>query len=293
MALTQDIGSARLQLHLDVHSPIELVEMTLSFQAIAYEYRDFLKKRFIEEGRSTSEIDTIKLFITKIENNCILAELTSASVIMGQLFSGMDYINTFVDFVKNINDSVDYFKGYLKKKVVSAKDVVHSKQQCKRFADLLKTVAENKGAQLGIAAIDYEDGVSEAKIKLSVKFNSEEAAEARKGALLAREALDHNEDATYKDVLMFFQQTNTNEAKESGRTGDKAIIRSIYPKELPVFFVSEIDQQKINYEKHDPDKNPLKCSYRVDVNVETDRDNTPKFYRVIRIKEVIPPDNSN
>jgi hypothetical protein len=59
-----------------------------------------------------------------------------------------------------------------------------------------------------------------------------------------------------------------------------------------VYFISEIDQQKINYEKHDPDKNPLKCSYIVDVNIETDRFNMPKFYRIMRINEVIPPDDS-
>ncbi len=293
MSVIQEISNARIRLHLDVHSPIELIEMTLSFQAIAYEYRDYLKKKFAQQGKSLSAVDSIKLYITKIENNCILAELTSASLIMGQLFSGMENINTFVDFVSSIKNSIDYFSALAKQKTIRAKDVGYSKQQCKRYADLLKIAAENKNGQLGISAIEYEDTTKEANIKLTVKFDSNEAFEARKGALLAKEALDHKEDATYKDVLMYFQQTNIDEAKNCGRTGDKAIIKAISPKELPVYFISDIDQQKINYEKHDPDKNPLKCSYRVDVNVETDRLDVPRYYRVLRINEVIPPEDSN
>ncbi|HEU5280764.1 MAG TPA: hypothetical protein VFU82_02135 [Gammaproteobacteria bacterium] len=292
MSITQEISNARIRLHLDVHTPIELIEMTLSFQAIAYEYRDYLKKAFVQQGKSTSEIDSIKLYITKIENNCILAELASASMIMGQLFSGMGNINTFVDFVQNIKNSIDYFRTLAKQKNVAPKDLEHTKQQCARYADLLKIAAENKDGQLGISVIEYQDETQEAKIKLTIKFDSNEAFEARKGALLAKEAFDYKEDATYKNVLMYFQQTNIDEAKNSGRTGDKAIIKAIHPKELPVYFISEIDQQKINYEKHDPDKNPLKCSYIVDVNVETDRFNMPKFYRIMRINEVIPPDDS-
>ncbi len=293
MSVTREISNARIRLHLDVHSPIELIEMTLSFQAIAFEYKDYLKKEFLQQGKLISEVDSIKLYITKIENNCILAELTSASIIMGQLFSGMNNINIFVDFVTNIKLSINYFIELAKQKTIHPKDILYTKQQCKRYADLLKIAAENKEGQLGISAIDYEDENQEAKIKLTVKFNSDEAFEARKGALLAKEALDHKEDATFKNVLMYFQQTNIDEAKDSGRTGDKAIIKSIYSKELPVYFISEVDQQKINYEKHDPEKNPLKCSYRVDVNVEKDRFNVPKFYRVIQINEVIPPEDLN
>jgi hypothetical protein len=293
MSVTQEISKARIQLHLDIHSPIELVEMTLSFQAIAYEYKDYLKKKISQPEKKFSEVDSVKLYITKIENSCILAELAGAGMVMGTLFSSMDYINTFVGFVENIKNSVDYFCRLSEQKNIDPKNVQYTKLQCNRYADLLKIAAENKDGQLGISAIQYEDTTTEATVKLTVKFNSKEAFEARKGALLAKEALDQKEDATYKDVLMYFQQTNTNEAKDTGRTGDKAIIKAIFPKELPVYFVSEIDQQKINYEKHDPDKNPLKSSYRVDVNVETDRHNVPRFYRIIQIKEVLPPDNSN
>jgi hypothetical protein len=141
MSITQEISNARIRLHLDVHTPIELIEMTLSFQAIAYEYRDYLKKAFAQQGKSTSEIDSIKLYITKIENNCILAELASASMIMGQLFSGMGNINTFVDFVQNIKNSIDYFRTLAKQKNVAPKDLEHTKQQCARYADLLKIAA--------------------------------------------------------------------------------------------------------------------------------------------------------
>lgn len=290
MKIVQEISKSRIRLHLDVHSPIELIEMTLSFQAIAYEYRDYLKKRFIQQSKNYSDLDSIKLYITKIENNCILAELASAGVILGQLFSVMDEINIFIEFVKNINSVFNYFMGLAKQKIIEGKEIPYTKQQINRYADLLKIVADNKNGKLGISAIQYKEKTQEAEVQMSISFSSDEAFEARKGALLAKEALDQKEDATYKNVLMYFQQTNTDHAKEDGKTGDKAIIKTIFPKALPVYFVSELDQQKINYEKHDPEKNPLKSSYRVDVNVETDRNNVPRYYRVLRINEVIPPE---
>ena len=40
--------------------------------------------------------------------------------------------------------------------------------------------------------------------------------------------------------------------------------------------------------KADPNQNPFKAAFRVDVNVETDRNHVPRLYRVVHIHEVIP-----
>lgn len=96
------LGDSRIRLHFNVHEPIELVEMTLSFQAIAREYRSYLVGHVRESGGKAKDAD-IKLYVTKIESNCILAELGSAAEIMGAMFQVMDYKNIFIDFVKNIS----------------------------------------------------------------------------------------------------------------------------------------------------------------------------------------------
>jgi len=58
-----------------------------------------------------------------------LAELGSATEIMGAMFQTMDYINIFVDFVKNIENAVNYFKEVGKTGKVDAKEIPYTKRQ--------------------------------------------------------------------------------------------------------------------------------------------------------------------
>lgn len=51
-----------------------------------------------------------------------------------------------------------------------------------------------------------------------------------------------------------------------------------------------MDQQKITYTLSDSKVNPFKACFVVDVNVETDRNDVPKFYRIVHVHEIIPGD---
>ena len=59
----------RMRLHFDVHEPIELVEMTLAFQGLGYEYQSFIKQYKSNEA-DNSHNSEVKLYITKIETDC-------------------------------------------------------------------------------------------------------------------------------------------------------------------------------------------------------------------------------
>lgn len=251
------ISKARIQLHLDVHEPIELMDLTLSFQAIAYEYRKHLFDHVRARGNEPNDED-VKLYLTKIENKCILAELGGAVAILGNLFSLMDYVNIFIDFTNRLKVGIEYFKALSGNSKVDPKDIPYTKAECARFSDLLDVVAKNKEGNLGIDVIEYTDTSSEAKVHLKVSFSSEEAYAARKGALIAQKALEYKGEADHKSVLMYFYQANTDEPRVTGRTGNKAIIKSISEKPLPVIFVSEIDQQKIMYTLAEPKMNLFK-----------------------------------
>lgn len=281
------ISKARIQLHLDIHEPIELIDLTLSFQAIAYEYRKHLFEHVRARGEEPNDED-VKLYLTKVENKCILAELGGAVAILGSLFSLMDYVNIFTDFANQLKIGIDFFKNLSKLGKVDPKEIPYTKAECARFSDLLDVVAKNKNGNLGIDVIEYSDQSKDAKIHLKMRFSSEEAYAARKGALIAQKALEYKGEADYKGVLMYFYQANTDEPKVTGRTGNKVIIKSISEKPLPVFFVSELDQQKITYTLTEPKTNVFKASFIVDVNVETDRKDIPRLYRVIRVHEIIP-----
>lgn len=283
------LGEARIRLHFDVHEPIELVELTLSFQAIAREYRSYLVEKARASGAKAKDGD-VKLYITKIENNCILAELGSATEIMGLLFQTMDYVNIFVDFVKNLSNAIDYFKGIGRTGKLDETQIPYNKRLTNSIADIMKTVAKNKDGQLGIAAIEHRSDSEEVHEYLKVTFTSEDATDARRGALLVSQALDYRGDVDHPNVLMYFHQASIDEPKSEGRTGYRAVIKSISDIDLPVHFVSELDQDRIKDLVQDPELNPFKASYRVDVNVEVDRNDKPKFYRISKLHEVIPDD---
>jgi hypothetical protein len=281
------MSDARIKLHFNVHEPIELVELTLSFQAIAKEYRAHLIERVRTAGGKVKDAD-VKLYVTKIENNCILAELGSATALLGQFFSTMDYANIFVDFVKNLKGAIDYFGGVAKAGSVNAAEVPYTKRQTNSIADILKTASKNKNGSLGLSVIEYEATTGEASEKLAVTFSHEDALDSRRGALLAAQAFEQTGEADYKNVLMYFHQANIDEPKSEGRTGYRAIIKSISNQDLAVHFVSELDRERVSDLVQDPQLNPFKASYRVDVNVETDRNDKPRFYRVVALHEIIP-----
>ncbi|WP_319528961.1 hypothetical protein [uncultured Cohaesibacter sp.] len=282
-ATHKGISSARIRLHFDVHEPIELVDLTLSFQAIAREYRSFLVNLVRAQGGKSTDAE-VKLYVTDIKNNCIWAELGSATEIMGALFSTMSHTNTFVDFAQHISAAVNYFKSIGRSGKPDIQSLPYSNKQIEIISDILKTAAKNKNGALGISVIDYETNEE----KLTVKFDHNDALDARRGALLTSQELSSKRDADYKEVLMYFHQANIEQPRSEGRTGFRGVIKSISDKDLPVHFISDLDQDRISSLVSDPLLNPFKASYRVDVNVETDRNDKPRFYRVVNLHEIIP-----
>lgn len=291
--MTEGMSRARIEIHLDTQEPIELIDLTLSFQALAYEYKKYLSDFIQQKGGKADDAD-VKLYVTKIESGSIFAELGSAANIMGQFFSVMDYTNIFIEFVKNLQNGVDYFKSLVNIDDLDPREIKYTKAECRRFSDLLDVAAKSKSGNFGISVIEYTtaDDKKKKKVHLKINYTSEEAYDAKRGALLAQKSLEYKGEADYKKVLMYFYQTNVDDPKASGRTADKAIIKTIFDRPLPVFFISELDQQKIRYILDDPNENPFRLSFIVDVNVETDRNDLPRFYRVINVNEIIKDDES-
>ena len=177
---------ARLELYLNIKEPVELVEMTLSLQALALDYQSYLLSR----GKNTNKklgLDDVKLYITKIESNSILAELAGGALILGQVFSVMNYVNIFIEFTKNIESKFLWFKEVGIKGIVSSDDVPYRKNEIDRFQDFTKLIAKNKGGDLNISVFEYEEteNARSKKEYLRVTFASEDAANAQRGALLA------------------------------------------------------------------------------------------------------------
>lgn len=277
----------RIEIHFDVHEPVELVELTLAFQGLGRDYKRFLQDRARTDGKKIN-VEDVKLYITKIESNCILAELAGGSSILGAVYSVMDYQNIFTEYVRNFRDTVNYFRTLSKAKEVQAAEIETTKAGAQAIADLMGVVGKNRSGKFALRARAGSETPDGHKVYAEIELTSDEAAEAQRGALIAKKVLDYRGDADHPNVLLYFQQTSTDDAKAAGRTADKVIIRSISKDALPVHFASELDQARINDMKGDPNQNPFKAAFRVDVNVEVDRHDLPRYYRVLHIHEVLP-----
>lgn len=276
----------RMRLHFNVHDPVELVEMTLAFQGLGFEYQSFLKSRFVESETKTNSAE-VKLYITRIESNCILAELAPALPLLGVLAPVLADVNTVHDFVVNTSNTIKWLIGLAKKKNVSSEDIPYSKRRIGHLRDVVRLVAKNHDSSLGLAAIKYEESSGQDRAVLEMHFSDKECRQAELGATKALIALDVREKADREKVLMYFHQTNIEDPKSGGRTGDKAVISSISPEPLSVYIIPETDQQKVRYVLDDKEHNPLYTGFVVDVNIENDRNGRPKIYRVIRIHDIV------
>lgn len=279
-------GRARLEVEFGVKQPIELVQLTLALQGIARDYRRFTNDAFKNDGVKVSD-DDIQLYVTEVRSGSVIAELASAAKVMGAFLPLIDVQSAFCNYVTFFGETVEYFRALAKKPDVNAEDIRATKSAAQAMSDIMAVAANNPGGSFKLAAKVAAEDADGAKIALQVTISSDEAAEAQRGALIAQKLLDYRGEADHPNVLLYFQRTSTGSPKSGGRTDDKALINSISPKPLPVHFASQLDQARINDMKADPNQNPFKSAFRVDVNVETDRNRTPKFYRVLHIHEVI------
>lgn len=288
--MEMEMSRARLQVHFDIHQPIELVEFTMAMQSLAFEYQSFLVDK---NGAKPSKENhkEARLFITKIENNCILAELAEAALFMGTMIPFMDQLNIFVDFTKNIKQAIGFFVDISKQKTIKAESIPYTRKQLKRFKDITSLASKNENGKLGITALEYEADDKKKTEKLRVEFDSKTARAAHQGLMIAERALEVREQADYEKILMYFHQTNRDDPKSSGRTGDKAIITHVTDRPLSCYILSDLDRQRIRNILDDTDHNPLQTGFMVDVNVEKNPAGKPMAYRVIRVHDVIYDDD--
>lgn len=279
--VTDTLGPARLQLHLEISRPVELVELTLAFSSFARQYRKYLLRN-MKQSRKDITDDDVKLYVTEIRSGSIVAEMAGATEMFGALMSVLDYAKLFVEYTKYWKETIDYFRGH------GQPAAQYTKSDCDDVENLCRLVAENKGGRLNLDTIEYQRTDGDEPVRhLRMTFGQQECIEAQIGALREKQRLDAAGTADYPAVIMRWYQTNVGKAKSEGRTGDRAIIDDIVPgKDLPAYFASEIDHQKV-----DMLDEPYRRLFVVDVNVRKVR-GEPKAYTIMRVRDILDPDAS-
>ncbi len=267
-----------LKLHYDIHEPIDAERFLNSFSSFVEEYSKYINRRKDE----ISEED-YRLYISSIKDNCILVDLAPAADILGSLMSVRDHLTVLMDFAKYFDDIFDYFKsaGRKDQKDIKAEDIPYNKTSVQHFRSFCDVVKNN--GQINISVAEYEDG----EVKARFEYNNKDIQTAQIGAEKSLYALDLKSDVDYRNVVMFLQQSNTDDSKLSGTTAEKAKIAEISDKPLKVFFASEGDTMKIREFKDKKDINLFRIPFVVNVNVQLNPNGNPICYRVLSIVDIL------
>lgn len=270
-------SSVLLHVHLDVHAPIDLDQMADAFKGVSYLYAAHIKKSNPDVLNSIDD-RALSLYVDSIENNCVLAQLAAfAAPFLGPI----EVAKNLADFASTTKMAIDWFAIYRKAGGIGETGAPFNRNDARAIADLTRLAAENKDGALGLEVVEYKATKTTSEFK--VKFDSQQARSAHLGASQYLTDLAARGSASHKNVVMQFYQINSDEFKEAGRTGDKAIVNSIFPKPLPVFFSAEIDRHNLESIVRDQDTNPLQLNFLTDVFVESGVQGKPLAYRVMSL----------
>jgi hypothetical protein len=274
------ISDSRIELQFDVEKPVDLVDLALSFQSFSRQYKKFVTGYLDEKNIQIPDEDSVRLYVTKIESNCIKAEM--AWVDPNGLFAGalvlMDNANTILEFLKHIRY---YLNAFRDKTEIPASKLL-GKRDCEDFKQILTPVVKAGTGSLKFKQLKY-DKRGRPSTLMEMEYVSDEAVRAMQGFTEKLALMEKTSAADFKMVSLRLKGVEDKIHKaDSKRTRDFGVIERICSKAIPIYWISEMDEKKLKAH----DGNHFKCSLVVDVNVET-KDGDPKFYRVVKLHDIL------
>jgi hypothetical protein len=275
LGLQRGITPERVRIGFEIDDPVELLEVAAAFGAFSRQYQKVLR----QYPEAELHDEEVRLYLTKIETNCIMADLGGYAMAALPVVNAMDWHNIFVEFINRLNTYIRFFQGLTTG--VGGKEP--TKSDCEDFKDILEVVANKRKGSLSLSV-----NITPETSSLQYTYNEEETQTALEGV---RKRIAESETITraqHEKVLLWLPQLNFEEHKSGGRTSDKGLIESISSRQLPIFWLSELDSIRIKSQEG----NPSKVSYIVDVNVET-KQQIPRAYRVVRLHEIVQDDTTD
>lgn len=252
--------------------PMPLGELAQSFLAI-----DRLFARVSPSGA--------RLAITEIRRGSIVALLAPYLPMMGQVLSVANTAVEVGDFVKRTRDALNAFAGI---ETASVPSTV-SAETAADLAELVRPLTGREGAELRVAHLKYRSETEGRTVEVEATYSSSEldrvAANTsreitRVQEWVALEQAGSDAPELLRNVVLTLHQANSGPAKEKGRTGDRAVVRSVSNDPLPVYFVKTVNDMKRGMVGRA--SNPLKSSFMVDVLVSRE-EGAAKSYTILDV----------
>ena len=284
--MTAEQSGDRLIIHFDPSGPIEVGDLTSRLAALA---------RLYERHYRPSGEPAPRLYITKLESGSFIAEIAPYLVLLGAPLAAMDGALIISDFTRRLSKGIRAFSD--PGSDAGALGPSPSRSDAADIREFVRPLAGRKGANLGIkhARLVQEDGERRTLVEYAFDESEINRAAINIESILSEpdpplllEAPEVTSTNTLTEVMLFFEQASRKPGKESGKTGDRAIVPDVTDKSLPVYFRKSFQNLKDQMVKGDV--NPLTDrAFIVDVHVQR-LDGAPKGYVVTNVHDIIPLD---
>jgi len=275
-------SNARLDLQFDVEEPIEIYELTSALSSFGNQYQKFVDWKLRKKDAKKEDIEEIsKLFITKVESNCIITEFAAYSVSnLPAVYHALEHAKIYVEYAKYFNSAIKFFAE--KHPLKDLRLWKFQRRDHQDWANIIAPAAKRAKGKINLSVKEHISG-DEIKRHIEFSYESPELRAAEKSAIKHVLESENSEVADHKSVLMHMPQMHQTKVKKAGKTSpDLGIIESIFRKELPVFWLSDMDAQRVKSQK----ESPFNLNYVVDVNVQT-VNGIPRAYRILRLLEIL------
>jgi hypothetical protein len=275
----------RMIIRLDPGGPIDLEGLGASFAALARYYAR-------HHGDPGDPDTTPRLFIAKLENGSVIAEIVPYVVMFGQAVPYLQQAMVITNFTSRVVKGIKAFSG----DALPASPDAPSREDARDLREFVRPLTGRKGAALQITQARFEKRDGEKSTIVEYRFDEAELNRAAltidamltQPTMLEAPTPDQPATAPRSEVMLFFQQASRSTGKESGRTADKAIIPAISDKSLPVYFQKDAGLKEQMVGGH---SNPLTdTTFVVDVDVQ-EVAGEPKGYMVTHVHRIIEGDD--
>lgn len=261
----------KMQIKIDNSRPVELANLTSSLQGFGRAY-----KRFLTQGGYETEYD-IRLLVQSVKGGSIEVELVnglvnlaqSPEIILATAAPFLEHTKPLLEFAGFVKEVYEFFNGKGKRPDNLTGPTI------KDFSQTLEPTARDSNGNIHINARD------DAKVYVSVKYDSNSANAMQNRAAKELEAMREPEQLKFPKVLMYWHRAGVD---ERSHTTDRAIVESITPKPLRVFFPDEdVATKKTMIAGKE---NPFTTAFLVDIELHTIK-GRPYAYKVTHLHETL------
>lgn len=258
-----------IQFGIEYDEPIELAEFTKSLNGFSNQY-----KKFVNDKYGSEQPVNPKLHIEKIKEGSIITTLVEYSDLA---IPFLGEVNTMVDFGKHLKGLYSYFSqknNEQKDSEVPTFDI----NDLQNIADILRP-GVNHGNNVKIEV----NGENNNTQVLVLDVNDKESSEIVKSISKSKKKLKEPKTNTYTKQLFYFEQAKKD---INSKVGNYGVIENLHHSKLRVIFEDDKKDKKTMLKG---DRNPLKCWYIVDVEMQVAK-GEPKVYKILKLHEIIEDD---